>query len=356
MQKTTMAVINRKIDSDIITLLNTGTQDTGTAATASTHMVVRSQAILGNNDVPFDGNNSNTDVHLPGSTSRPVMRMVPSDPDFPRAYGVKLLAGRLLDRSRGSDAPSAPFTPTYSGQSFNVLLNESGARQFGFTPQSAVGKPVFLHNTQVTVAGVLADFKWSGTAEPVKPTMFYNDPLQNAVISVRLRDDEVAGTLAMIDRTWRRFAPTIAMQRRFLSADFDKQFLNDDRQGAIFGLFVAIAIFIACMGLFGLAAFTAGRRTKEIGVRKVFGARTGDVIFLLLWQFSVPVLVANAIAWPLAWFYLHNWLEGYAYRITLSPFYFLVAGAAALLIAWATIFTHARRVAGANPIHALRYE
>jgi putative ABC transport system permease protein len=110
------------------------------------------------------------------------------------------------------------------------------------------------------------------------------------------------------------------------------------------------------MGLFGLAAFTAGRRTKEIGVRKVFGARTRDVIFLLLWQFSIPVLIANAIAWPLAWFYLHNWLEGYAYRITLSPAYFLVAGAAALLIAWATIFTHARRVACANPIHALRYE
>ena len=138
--------------------------------------------------------------------------------------------------------------------------------------------------------------------------------------------------------------------------DFDKQFRNDDRQSAIFGLFVGVAIFIACLGLFGLAAFTAGRRTREIGVRKVFGARTRDVIFLLLWQFSIPVLVANAIAWPLAWYYLHNWLEGYAYRIPLSPAYFLVVGMGALLIAWATIFTHARRVAVANPINALRYE
>ena len=160
----------------------------------------------------------------------------------------------------------------------------------------------------------------------------------------------------MIDRLWRRFAPTIAIQQHLMSDDFDKQFLNDDRQGAIFGLFVGIAIFIACLGLFGLAAFTAGRRTKEIGMRKVFGARTRDVIFLLLWQFSIPVLVANAIAWPLAWYYLHSWLEGYAYRIPLSPAYFLIVGAAALLIAWATIFTHARRVAGANPINALRYE
>ena len=102
--------------------------------------------------------------------------------------------------------------------------------------------------------------------------------------------------------------------------------LIDERQGLIFGLFVGIAIFIACLGLFGLAAFTADRRTKEIGVRKVFGARTRDVISLLLWQFSIPVLIANAIAWPLAWYYLHNWLEGYAYRISLGPTYFLVSG------------------------------
>ena len=125
----------------------------------------------------------------------------------------------------------------------------------------------------------------------------------------------------------------------------------------MFAVFVVIAILIACMGLFGLAAFTAGRRTKEIGIRKVFGARIRDVVFLLLWQFSIPVLIANAIAWPVAWYYLHGWLQGFAYRIPLSPLYFLGAGhRRTWLIAWATVFTHARRVASANPIHALRYE
>ena len=124
----------------------------------------------------------------------------------------------------------------------------------------------------------------------------------------------------------------------------------------MFGAFVVVAIFIACLGLFGLAAFTAGRRTKEIGIRKVFGARARDVIFLLLWQFSIPVLIANVIAWPLAWYYLHGWLEGFAYRISLNPLYFVGAGLIALLIAWATIFAHALRVARANPINALRYE
>jgi putative ABC transport system permease protein len=124
----------------------------------------------------------------------------------------------------------------------------------------------------------------------------------------------------------------------------------------MFAIFVGIAIFIACLGLFGLAAFTAGRRTKEIGIRKVFGARSRDVIFLLLWQFSVPVLIANAIAWPLAWYYLHGWLQTFAYRISLSPLFFLGGGVVALLIAWSTIYAHAWRVARANPINALRYE
>jgi putative ABC transport system permease protein len=313
-------------------------------------------AVTSSNYVPLDGNDSNWDVHVSGSSERPVMRVAPVDADFPRAYGVKLLAGRLLDRNRGSDAASVPFTPDYSGAPFNVLINEAAMKELGFTRENAAGKHVFLHNTDVVVVGVLADFKWQGTVGPVVPTVYYNDVVSNTVVSVRLRGTDSAATLTMIDRLWRRFAPTIAIQRHLMSDDFDKQFLNDDRQGAIFGLFVGIAIFIACLGLFGLAAFTAGRRTKEIGVRKVFGARTRDVVFLLLWQFSIPVLVANAIAWPLAWYYLHGWLQGYPYRISLNPLYFVTVGGAAMLIAWATIFAHARRVANANPINALRYE
>ncbi len=175
-------------------------------------------------------------------------------------------------------------------------------------------------------------------------------------LSVRIRDGHDPEGLAFIDRTWHAFAPSVAIQRHFLDDDYDRQFLADERQGTLFGIFVGIAIFIACLGLFGLAAFSTERRTKEIGIRKVFGARARDIVWLLLWQFSIPVLIANVIAWPVAWYYLHGWLQGFAYRITLSPLYFLGAGAVALVIAWATVFVHARRVARANPIHALRYE
>jgi len=110
------------------------------------------------------------------------------------------------------------------------------------------------------------------------------------------------------------------------------------------------------MGLFGLAVFTAERRTKEIGIRKVFGGRTRDMVGLLLWRISIPVLIANALAWPSAYFYLGSWLDGYAYRISLGPSYFVAASAAALAIAWATVFVQALRLARASPIHALRYE
>jgi len=186
--------------------------------------------------------------------------------------------------------------------------------------------------------------------------MYVYDPNYPASVLIKLRPDAVPQTLSFIDRAWRDFAPTKAVNRYFVDENFGKFYQADERQGELFGVFVGIAIFISCLGLFGLAAFTAGRRTREIGIRKLFGARTRDLVFLLLWQFSIPVLIANAIAWPVAWYYLHDWLQGFAYRIALSPLYFLSAGGAALAIAWATIIAHALRVARANPIHALRYE
>ena len=176
------------------------------------------------------------------------------------------------------------------------------------------------------------------------------------LLSIRLRGDDTPGALAFIDKTWHSFVPATAIDRYFLSDAFDTLFAPDVRQGEILAIFVGISIFIACLGLFGLAVFTAERRTKEIGIRKIAGARTLDIIQRLLWQISIPVVIANAVAWPLAYYYLTRWLEGYAYRISLSPIYFATAGAVALIIAWSTVFAHTIRLARASPIHALRYE
>jgi putative ABC transport system permease protein len=141
-----------------------------------------------------------------------------------------------------------------------------------------------------------------------------------------------------------------------MSDAFEDLFTSDERQGTMFVVFVTLAILIACLGLFGLVVFTAERRNKEVGIRKISGARTGDIMSLMLWRISIPVLVANLIAWPLAYFYLQRWLEGYAYRIALSPLYFLSAGGMALLIAWATVYANTLMLARMSPVHALRYE
>ena len=271
--------------------------------------------------------------------------------------GMRLTAGRLLSDNRAQDQFDAKGgSATGANDGHNILIDEAAATSFGFTPQRAIGKTIILGKSHVHIVGVIANVKFGGAREPAMATFYVYDPKLSGSVLIRLRPGTIPQTLSFIDQAWHDFAPTKAMDRWFLGDVLGRQYRTDERQGELFGAFVIIAIFISCLGLFGLAAFTAGRRTREIGIRKVFGARDRDVVFLLLWQFSIPVLIANVIAWPLAWYYLHDWLRGFAYRIPLSPLYFVGAGLAALLIAWATIFVHAIHVARANPIHALRYE
>jgi putative ABC transport system permease protein len=305
--------------------------------------------------VPFGHNHFFTTVRSPGGIMGQTIQFMSMSPNFTQLYHVRLLTGRLLSLSRSADRHQEK-TATSPEPPYNALINVTGARHLGYTPQGIIGKNLIVGEARATIVGVLDDIQMDGPRSPVVATIYVYDREHAPLVSVRVRQEGMVATLSFIDRTWRAFAPTVAIQRHFLTDDFDGQFKADERQGTIFALFVSIAIFIACLGLFGLAAFSTERRTKEIGLRKAFGAETRDIIWLLLRQFSVPVLLANVIAWPVAWYYLHGWLRGFAYRITLSPLYFIGAGAAALIIAWATVFVHARRVANANPIHALRYE
>ncbi len=309
--------------------------------------------------LPFDSSQMTSSVQLTGHSELIELNERVIGTNAVQLLGMKLMAGRLLSDKRAQDQVDEGNREDVSRRNdgHNVLIDQTAAARLGLTPQQAVGKTiVFQGKSHLNIVGVLADPKFGGAREPAKASIYLYDPKFAATAMIRIRPDAIPQTLSFIDRAWHSFAPTKAMQRHFLDDNFDKLYQADERQGKMFGVFVLVAIFIACLGLFGLAAFTVGRRTKEIGIRKVFGARTRDVTLLLLWQFSVPVLIANLIAWPVAWYYLHTWLQGFAYRITLSPVYFLGAGAAALLIAWATVFVHAKRVADANPIHALRYE
>jgi putative ABC transport system permease protein len=308
------------------------------------------------NMAPFDTGQSTVAVKFPGKPDLVLFNRIEISPDFPSFYGMRLLAGRELSGTRALDEFSSMNSGDPANTGHNILINESAAARLGFTPEQVIGKAVLFNNYSVNIVGVVADAKFAGAREPVRPTAYVYDPKSPAEVSVRLRPDMIPQTLNFIDKAWHTFAPIASVNRHFLDESFGKLYQEEERQGQMFGMFVGIAIFIACMGLFGLAAFTAGRRTKEIGIRKVFGGKTRDVVLLLLWQFSFPALIANLIAWPLAWYYLRGWLDEFAYRIDLSPLYFLAAGIVALLIAWVTVLSHALRVARATPIGALRYE
>jgi putative ABC transport system permease protein len=294
---------------------------------------------------PFDLSNvSNVAIQIQGEPQSFAAHIVSIGPDFPSLYGMQLVAGRFLSTAHGDDV---------SGRT--VLINAEATRRFGHAAEETLGRTIVFGGGRATIVGIVGDAKIDGT-KPVQPAIYVDEPEDYTLLSVRLRGGHFAEALSYIDNTWRSFMPGAAIQRHFLNDSFDDLFASDQKQGAMLGLFASIAISIACLGLFGVAAFTAERRTKEIGLRKAFGARTRDIVRLLLWQFSIPVLIANVIAWPVAYYYLHRWLEGYAYRITLNPLYFLAAGVIALAIAWVTIIGHAVRIARASPIIALRDE
>lgn len=295
----------------------------------------------------------NDEIRAAGDPTSVPAKVLDAGPEFPSLYGIRLLAGRLLSEERSQDVARG-------GVAHNVLINATGAQRLGFSPAGAVGKQVIVNgHYTATIVGVLGDAKLQGLREAVQPAVYYFDkaePDALRMLSIRIQRGRVPETLAFIDRTWRSFAPGVAIDRYYLTDAFHSSFEPTEKQGIMLGIFVGIAIFIACLGLFGLAAFTAARRTKEVGIRKVSGARTGDLVKLTLWRITVPVLTANLVAWPIAYVYLRHWLDGFAYRVPLSPVYFLEAAAAALLVAWGTVYGNTLRLARTNPVHALRYE
>lgn len=279
------------------------------------------------------------------------IRFMRAGPNFAPLYRIRLLAGRLPSelQDRENAGPSTIL---------DVMLNATAAHRLGYSPDQAVGQTLSSVGGRWRVIGVLDDVAMGGVGVLPEPSVYLPDGGGRGAsfLSVRVRAAELPQALRFIQRVWRSIAPSVAMNSYFLTDAFNEQFAADERQGTIFAVFVAVAVLIGCLGLFGLAVFTAERRTKEIGIRKVFGARSRDIERLMLWRISVPVLAANIVAWPVAYYYVHGWLEHYAYRITLNPVYFLAAGATALIIAWATVYANTLRLARTSPIHALRQE
>jgi putative ABC transport system permease protein len=235
-------------------------------------------------------------------------------------------------------------------------------RALGFTDASAaIGQEIRSTDTgfperRHRVIGVVPDFPLGSVRNLVPPSIFVVDPEMFNVLNVKLSGSNLAATLRSLDAVWLEFVPERPINRVFLDDRIAGLYLDVTREGRMFAAFAGFAVAIGCLGLIGLSAYTAERRTKEIGIRKALGASTVDVSCLLIKQFARPILAANALAWPIAWWVMRNWLDGFAYRIDLGPEPFLVAGLGAVAIAVATTGFHAVQVARSRPVAALRYE
>ena len=264
-------------------------------------------------------------------------------PGLFRLYGVEPLAGRL------------PSESDIKG----LVLNEAAVRHLEYRSDAASIGQYPLGEESGAVIGVIPDVLMRSARDPVKPTIYpigsEQPPL--SVLNVKLRGEQVPETLRAIDAAWHATGDRAGpISRRFFDQYVQSLYLETTREGKLFGIFAATAVFLASLGLFGLAAFTAEQRTKEIGIRKAMGASRTDILRLLLWQFSQPVLWANALAWPAAYLLMRRWLDGFAYHIDLAPWMFIAASALALAIALVTVVGHAVLVARAKPVAALRYE
>jgi putative ABC transport system permease protein len=322
-------------------------------------------------DAPPLENNNNTLLYptpMPDE-NRLIIETLRVDPDFFAVYGVGPLAGRLFSADRLADfQPDDDAPPERMHQA--VVINMAFVGKLGATrPDEVIGTVLWEANqeakgmTRTEIIGVVPDLYLRSVRNAVTPLMYYvSSPKQGlGRLSVHLDPRRARETMQAIDGIWARLAPAVPIRTGFVADKLAEQYDGDEQRGQIFAGFAVFAVLIACLGLFGLASFSAERRTKEIGMRKVLGASILDIVRLLVWQFSRPVLIANLIAWPISFYLMSRWLRGFRYAIDLTDPRLLVGifGGAALLaltIAWLTTAGHAYKVARANPGRALRVD
>lgn len=272
------------------------------------------------------------------------VRKVPVTHDFPETFGLTFVAG-------------GTFTSKDEQPPRQVVLNETALKLFGFeNVNDAIGLPVEVWDREGTVVGVVEDYHFETLKDAIRPAALVLRPDWCRYMSVKIQGNQVAETLERLKATWAGLQRERPFEFTFLDENFDRLYRSEQKRGQIFGVFALLAIFIACLGLFGLASFAAERRTKEIGVRKILGASVPNLVMLFSRDFIQLIVIANVIAWPAAYWMMEQWLREFAYRTSLDFTTFIISTVLALAIALLTVSVQAIRAARANPIDALRYE
>jgi putative ABC transport system permease protein len=268
------------------------------------------------------------------------------DHDYIETLGMNIVEGRDFSREYSTDVDA-------------VIINQATAEQFNWDQplDHKVGRVISMQGDfkLYQVIGVVEDFHYETLRENIGPlVMFLGD--NTGRISFRIKTDNLSSTLGLLEKKWKEFLPNQPIEYAFMDERFENMYRAEQRIGKIFGVFTTLAVFIGCLGLFGLAAFTAEQRTKEIGIRKVLGATAPGIIRLLMKEFVILIAVANVIAWPVAYFVMQGWLKDFAYRISIGMWIFILAGVLTLLIAMLTVIYQATKAALMDPVDSLRYE
>ena len=267
------------------------------------------------------------------------------DWDYLDQYKIKMVAGRAFSRDFLTDTTQA------------MVINEAAAKMFGYpTPQQAVGRRFSQVGRTGRIIGVMKDFHFRSLQEEIKPLAMRIEPDFCYLVSVKVSTDHLPATLSAIENKWKSIVPYRPLLYYFLDEHFDRQYRSEERFGKLFLYFTVLAIFISCMGLFGLASYSILQRTKEIAVRKVMGASMAGIVNLLSRDFLQLVVISFVVASPVTWWLMHRWLQDFAYRVSISVWDFLAAGMLVVLITLLTISLKAINAAIANPIKSLRSE
>jgi putative ABC transport system permease protein len=313
---------------------------------------------------PGDGLNTGLSLKVPGIDERVIIFYRSIYPEFFTQFDVKPIAGRLLDNEHENDRTIFIGDPNSTEpQELNSVINEAAVKTLGFaSPQEAIGQVYYRgRQNQITstIVGVIPDIHFGSPRSELDGEIYMFIPADVRSLIVSYEMNQFKEVSKEIETKMQEMLPKTQTQIQHLQENIAQQYREEEIQSTLLGVFSGLAVLIACMGLFGLASFTVARRTKEIGIRKVMGASSHEIIKLLLTQFSRPVLFANILAWPLCWFAVNEWLNGFNHRIDLLPWFVTVIAVAVLitlLLAWGTVAAHAFKVARTSPIFALRYE
>jgi putative ABC transport system permease protein len=266
------------------------------------------------------------------------------DYNFIDLYGIKIIKGRNFSEEYSSDAKGA------------FLINETAAKLLGW--ENPIGRELkHWSGEKGKIVGVMKDFNFSSLHLKIEPLYLFLDPhYRNYLLSININGSNLPETIKFIKEKFNAFYPKYPFKYEFLDEAFANTYKNEQDMGNSFIIFSLIAIFISCLGLLGLASYTAESRTKEIGIRKVMGAKISEISYQLIKDFLKWVLIANIIAWPVAYYFMNNWLQDFAYRTELTIWIFLISGVITLGIACTAVVYQAIRAASVNPIKSLRYE